>query len=108
MRTLREIWAFAFSKPEAYAPAIPSPYEVALAISSALIQTAKYENPDAAISAAWWAVPSYYQGAGEYNRVIAPALLFGIGPSEGEQMQNTEFGNDIGLRYEARVDDDHI
>lgn len=96
MRTLREIWAFAFSQaePEAYAPPVPSPYDVALAISSALIQTAKYENPDAAISAAWWAVPSYYMGAAEYNRVIAPALLFGIGPSEGEQMQNSDALND--------------
>ena len=100
MRTLREIWAFARSKSNierrldaVYSPPIPSPYDVALVLAPAYVMWGKYENPDAAIAAAWWGVPAFYLGAAEYNKIIAPGLL-GAGPAEGEQagepMHNTE------------------
>lgn len=79
MRSLKEIWKFAFS-PKVIIP--PSPDELAMRFAAALIHAGKHENPDAAIHAAWWAVPSFYLGRLEYERRIGPMYFAMVNSTE--------------------------
>ena len=84
MRSLRDIWRFAFSPPAPTLP--PSPDELAKSFAAALMTTGAYADERAAIKAAWWAVPAFYQGRHEYVTKIAPLYFLAT--------ENPAFGKD--------------
>lgn len=53
----------------------PAPDEIAVAFAAALLGTGRYENADAAIGAAWSAVPHYYMWRETYSEKIAPMFF---------------------------------
>lgn len=58
-----------FSRTDLEAPKPPSPYEIALRISCALLSTGKYgEDAGAAIVTAWTTIPTFYAGRLEYEK----------------------------------------
>lgn len=65
----------AAAKPAPYA--IPGPYDIAMAFGPALAMSGRYETIGAAMAAAWFSVPEFYQARDEYLRDIAP-LRFGL------------------------------
>lgn len=75
MRTLKEIFEFLKGETVATPVRIPTPDDLALAYSSALMISGKYESPEAAISAAWHAVPHFYLDRLFYQSDIAPMFF---------------------------------
>lgn len=61
----------------------PKPDELAVAFASALLSTGRYDDPSAAIGAAWAAVPHFYLFRRTYAEQIAP--LFFIAASQDTQ-----------------------
>lgn len=61
---------------------IPGPYEIALQVGAAAVQSGRFENIGAALHAAWVAVPEFYKGRDLYVTTIAP-LIYGVSPPEG-------------------------
>lgn len=61
---------------------IPGPYEIALQVGAAAVQSGRFENIGAALHAAWVAVPEFYKGRDLYVSTIAP-LIYGVSPPEG-------------------------
>lgn len=76
MRSIKQIWAYAFGTEEVTPP---KPDELAVAYGAALMQSGRYESAEAAIIAAWWAVPHFYTGRYEYMRTIAPMFFIKSG-----------------------------
>lgn len=85
MRSLKEIWAYAFET-NAEPPKIPSPDELALVFASALMSSGNYDptNYSAAVEAAWWAVPEFYRGRILWQTTIYP-LVMGAGPMSPQE-----------------------
>lgn len=66
--TLEQVIAYAQSDLDA---APPSPYEIALCFSAALLQSGRFaDDSGAAIETAWTLVPTYYQGRAAYENVM--------------------------------------
>jgi len=72
---------------------MPRADELAKLFAAALMQTGKYETPEAAIGAAWAAVPAFYSSALFYAEHIAPMFFAALG-DDGAQPGNTEALND--------------
>lgn len=69
------------------APKPPSPYEIALTLSAALISSGRFaENPSAAIDNAWLMVLTFYQGQAMYlqHGQMLYDLTHGASPTEPE------------------------
>lgn len=78
MRSLKDIWIYAFGSKrmfeEAPAPPPPSPDQIALALAQGFMASGKYDDAAAAISQAWWAVPEFYRCRMEWASIIAPTF----------------------------------
>jgi len=75
----------------------PTPDQLAMSFAAALMMTGKYESPEAAIGAAWAAVPEFYMARLHYAQHIAPmffAPVLAPGEDDAEAMANTEAQND--------------
>lgn len=76
---------FAWAQKLAGEPApypIPGPYEIALQVGAAAVQSGRFENIGAALHAAWVAVPEFYNGRDFYVQTLAP-MIYGVSPPEG-------------------------
>jgi hypothetical protein len=54
--------------------AIPGPYDIAMAFGPAALASGRFENIGAAMAAAWFAIPEFYQARDQYLTQIAPAF----------------------------------
>lgn len=103
MRTLKEIWTYANS-PKVIIP--PSPDQLAVAFAAALMSSGKYaDSPEAAIIAAWWAVPAFYTGRAEYQTKIGPMYFHmqsEVTEDHGEEY-TVSAGHDVDLSEPARI-----
>lgn len=63
---------------------IPGPYEIALQLGCALAASEKYDTPEAALGAAWAAVPAYFAGRDHYVTTIVPGVFYQSAPVGGE------------------------
>jgi hypothetical protein len=82
---------------------IPGPYEIALTIGAALAASGKYENPGAAMAAAWASVPEFYQARDQYLNETVPIFYGGEIP-EPTPLTNEPIG---GLVTEGMFTPEH-
>ena len=61
---------------------IPGPYEIALTLGAALAGSGRFESPGAALQAAWFAVPEFYQARDRYLLEMVPVIYGGLSPDE--------------------------
>ncbi len=89
--------------PQAPTPILPpSPDQLAMTFASAMIASGRLDNMEAAIMAAWWAVPEFYRGRIDYQEKIAPLYFTGMGRQEPEDAPfNSEAQNDADFGHMA-------
>lgn len=98
MRSLKEILAYAFG---AKTVTPPFPDELALHYSAALMQSGRYESPEAAIAAAWWTVPHFYIERLNYQNKIAP--MFFVPVLNGNAFEAANRGDPVNNSATAAV-----
>lgn len=81
MRSLKEIWDYARGKEK-----IPTPDELAVTFAAALMASGQYDptNYNAAVEAAWWAVPEFYRGRRLWQTQIFPMMFAPMSSDPGE------------------------
>lgn len=60
---------------------IPGPYDIAMAFGAAAVMSGKYESIEAAMGAAWAAIPGFWNGRDLYQTQIGP-MYFGASTAE--------------------------
>lgn len=75
---------------------MPRADAIALQFAAALMQTGKYDTPEAAIGAAWSAVPEFYMAALRYSQTIGPIFFAAVSDDDEPPSFNTEAQNDYG------------